>query len=83
MLKKNKIITILWEDTKIYHFHKGQKLSLTLTRCRGELIKKNKNFVILKNSQQFVYNKDKNEFILKRKAKFFIIPNGMIIKIFS
>lgn len=81
MLKKNKVIIVLWEDAEIYHFHKGQKLSLTLTQCRGELVKKNKNFIILKNSQQFVYNKDKNEFILKRKAKFFLIPSGMIIRI--
>lgn len=81
MLKKNKIITVLWEDAKIYHFHKEQKPSLTLTQCRGELVKKNKNFVILKNSQQFVYNKDKNEFILKRKVKFFYVPSGMIVKI--
>lgn len=80
MLKQNKIITVLWEDAKIYHFHKGQKLSLTLTRCRGELVTKNKDFVVLKNSRQFVYNKDENRFVLKRKAKFFFIPDGMIVR---
>ena len=81
MVKNNPIITVEWEDARFYHFFQGQKISLTPTKCYGELIKKNKDFVILKNCQQFVRNKDK--FILKRKANFFYIPNGMIFKILT
>jgi hypothetical protein len=75
---KNKIITTInWEDAKIYHFSDGQKVTLTATKCLGELIKRNEEFVILKNCQQFVRNK--NKFILKRKVRFFYIPTGMIV----
>ncbi len=83
MNKELEIITILWKDAKIYDYKKGRRISLTSTKCKGEVIKKDKDFVILKNCHQFVFDKIKRKFILKRKANFFFIPKGMITKMIS
>ena len=78
--KIHKVATIIWEDAKFYRFFIKQKVSLTTTKCEGELIRENKDFIILKNCQQFVLDQKRDKFILKRKARFFFIPKGMIIK---
>jgi len=78
MYRKNKIVDVVWDDARLYSFNSKTKECLTPTECFGELIKENKEFVILKNCKQFVYNwKDKN-FTFKRKSNFFYIPKGMI-----
>ncbi|MFH1551589.1 MAG: hypothetical protein ABIC36_01760 [bacterium] len=76
--QKCKTLIILWKDAVFYRFYKGEKTSLTLTKCQGEFVKEDKNFIILKNCQQFVLDKKKKKYILKRKANFFFIPKGMI-----
>lgn len=78
---KNKKISIFWEDAKIGVFKKGERILLTPTKCEGELIKKNKNFIILKNCRQSVFNRKGRKFILKREVNFFFIPRGMITKV--
>ena len=78
--KIHKVVKIIWEDAKFYHFHEKRKASLTITKCLGEPIKENKDFVILKDCQQFVLDQKKDKFVLKRKAHFFFIPKGMIIE---
>ena len=80
MLKKQKKhnITILWKDAVLYDAQYEPRTSLTLTKCRGEFVKEDKDFVILKNCRQYVFSKAKKKFIFKRKANFFFIPKGMI-----
>ena len=79
--EKNKTIIVLWKDAVFYRFYKGEKTLLTLTKCQGEFMKENKDFVILKNCKQSVFDEKKKKFIFKRKANFFLIPKGMIVKI--
>jgi len=76
--KKNKII--IWKDALFYRFYKGEKTELTLTKCEGELIKENNDFVVLKNCKQSVFDSKKKKFIFKRKANFFLIPKGIIVE---
>jgi len=85
MSKKTKIVNVAWCDARLYSYKEDSKESLTPTKCFGELIKKNKEFIILKNCSQFVYSKRNKNFTLKRKVNFFYIPKGMIesIKIVS
>jgi len=78
MPKKNKIVSVIWRDARLYSYEKDTKESLTPTKCFGELIKKDKEFIILKNCSQFVYNKKNKNFPFKRKVNFFYIPKGMI-----
>ena len=54
---------------------------MTQTRCIGELVEDNEEFVVLKNCQQFVFDKKEKKYILKRNANFFFIPKGMTIDI--
>ena len=81
MTKKKDLISIIWSDARLYHFKRKEKESLTKTKCIGELVEDNKEFIILKKCQQLVFNKDKNKYILKRKANFFFIPKGMIMNV--
>lgn len=77
---KNKKISVFWEDAKIGLFKKGDSILLTRTKCEGELIKEDKNFIILRNCQQSVFDRQKKKFIFERKFNFFFIPKGMITK---
>jgi len=81
MPKKEKIVSVFWNDARLYCFKKGEKESLTQTRCIGELVEDNEEFVVLKNCQQFVFDKKEKKYILKRNANFFFIPKGMTIDI--
>jgi hypothetical protein len=78
MFKKNKFVSITWDDAKLYSFNLKTKEHLTRTKCQGESIKENKDFIILKNCQQFICDKKQKKFFLKRKSNFFYIPKGMI-----
>jgi len=77
---KNKKTSILWEDANISRFKKGDRTLLTRTKCEGEFIKEDKDFIILKNCQQSVFDRERKKFVFKRKANFFFIPKGMIIE---
>ena len=79
MIKKQKNnIIVLWKDAVFYDAQYEPRTSLTLTKCQGEFVKEDKDFVILKNCRQSVFSKEKKKFILKRKVNFFLIPKGMI-----
>ncbi len=82
-MKKNKLAKIFWDDAVIYKPSSSSCSNLTAKITSGELIKKTKEYIIIKNPTTSKYNDKEKMYIPETNAdrKFLFIPKGMIKKI--
>ncbi len=83
MENKKQLVKIYWQDAVIY---KKPSIAQSLVKKTiiGEIIKKGRNFIIMKNPQVFEYIREEKKYIEivpEKKITYFYIPKGMITAI--
>lgn len=81
----NDCVKVYWEDAVIYgKINDSRSLGLSKKITEGELYKKDKDFIVIKDPETLTYDKQKNEYALlitDKRITFFYIPKGMVKKI--